>query len=348
MMSGMTTSVPWIQLQSKPPFQKKSNGRRLLIEQHADPWKQSQRLLFWVSIVILPIFTLHFVATKAVQNTKHKDKLKGILAFPALELILLNVLVNPFVKSAATLIREGTPAAVFAGLGILCLHPGLFLLFAVWYIHRAIFQEKTVFFLYHQHEPSPWRRFVTNTRGVWYPEEETQKMGALFDNTHPPAPQLGWRGILRTYYVPWNITKTAMLTFLLTVFASTGIAGNFAQVLLIIALQSTHVWLLIVTAPVHKLQAYIPDVFAEILDTCVYGISFISLSTIQVYGKKISQTFLSTIDQILFALQSSILGVQIVFQVIGITLLVVAIVRKKVHTYQTAKTPRRQSFYNED
>jgi hypothetical protein len=347
MMSGMTTSVPWIQLQSKPPFQKKSPGRRLLEQTDTNPWEQCQRMLFWVSIVIVPLFLLHFVATKALQNTKHQDKLKGLMAFPALELIILNVLVNPFVKVAAALIREGTPGSVFAGIGIVCLHPGLFVLFAIWYIHHAIFKEKTVFFMYHPHEPSTWRRFTTNTHGVWYPEEEKQRMGALFDSVHPPAPHLGWRGVLRTYYVPWNIIKTALLTFLLTVFAYATPVGKFAQVLLIVLLQSTHVWLLFSTAPVHKIQAFIPDVFAEILDTSIYAISFVSLSTIQVYGRNISEKFLSTIDSILFALQSSILGVQIVFQVLGVAIIVAAIIRNKIIAHNNSKIVRRESFYND-
>lgn len=350
MLSGMTTSVPWIQLQSKPPFQKKSpppTARRLLQEvAEKTPWQQCQRLLFWVAIVIVPAFTLHFVATKALQNTKHKDKMKGLLVFPALELIILNVLVNPFVRISAKLIHEGTPASVFAGLGILCLHPGCFIAFAVWYIHTAIFKEKRVFFLYHAAEPSFWQRFKKNTHGMWFPEEEKQKMGALFDAVHPPAPHLGWRGTLRTFYVPWNITKTALLTFLLTVFAASG-ASAFTQVILILILQSSHIYLLVQTAPVQKIQSYIPDVFIEILDTCIYGVSFISLSTIQVYGRAISESFLATVDTILFAFQSSVLGVQIVFQFVGIAIIISAMVAAKIKSYRDSKIVRRISFYND-
>lgn len=335
MIQGMTSSVSWIQLQMHAPFQ-----RRRLLEHN--PWQDAQRMLFWVSILFIPLTIIHYIAYHVLLRTRFSGHLQGILIFPALELVILGILVNPFVKVAGRLIRYGGRFSIPAGIGILALHPGIFIAFAIWYIYHEIVVEKNLFFVYNAPTSSYWQRFIANIKGTWYPEQDRDKMGALFENAQPPRPDKGIPGTIRVFFVPWNIFKTSVITFVLSV-ASSGMVASFVKTTIILFVQLVHTGLLIRLTPVHRAQSLISDIITECLDNMIYGTTIVSLALVSTYGKSLSQKARDTIDMIMFVCQAGILAVQIIFQIFAVAVMLITTTKqkKKLSTHKS----ERISYY---
>lgn len=167
----ITSGMSWATLSFEIPSVRVKTPRRMLKED-GDAVRSSIYRLFWIGITMVPLVSVRV----ALRNRLPKY---GILAFPQLELMVAQMLMLPFVETAASLFRLGHkgPGYVFGGIGALLILPVPLITYSVFFLYRAIVKNKQL--VYRGKEwwvvdpsASPWLRAhesLYNGRvGYWY------------------------------------------------------------------------------------------------------------------------------------------------------------------------------------
>lgn len=137
-LTQLTSQMAWATMSFKiPKVSIRTSQRRNLAE--TTSLDDSLQRMFWIGSIILPIVSLRAL------NRRRLPKY-GILAFPQLELTLAQVLMIPFVDTAASFFYAAheNPGYVFAGIVILLVLPIPLLLYSTYFLYNTIVVSKTL------------------------------------------------------------------------------------------------------------------------------------------------------------------------------------------------------------
>lgn len=259
----------------------------LTIKQDNSGYTKFNNILKYSLLIVLPFFILHFTfhywSNKA--NIKIiKSKLNGILGFPAFELLVLFIILNPIVQSSSILylnyINTISYNALYASIILLFVIPIPIILLSTYFVTKNIwpwnniknklYYEKNIF-------PDIKSAIITNSLGKWQPKTFENFCGIFYEHLRGPCQDNKYINFFRIYHVPIKIIKNASIVFVINSY-SPGLYGNIKQVSILIFLSAFNVFNMINCRPLNGIRQQICEVLTEItnLSTYVFTIRLIN------------------------------------------------------------------------
>jgi len=363
---GVTESVPWINLEFNM-FSSSNSKRRNLqeseIQSSMDILKGSATLFIIILSICTPLFILHYNYHK--KRIRQNKKLKGLMCFPNIEILVLSLISNPLIKQSAKLFGTGTSYCIIFGIFLLIIIPIPFVVISSYIIYIEIFKTLHSKFIVPNSvdkikNPLNFikRSLVSTNIGYWKDKNgSVEKYGILFKDVRGPIYvykdtrfNVEWNPYKhkyvsskihiinekfkrwRVFYKPYFILKNMMVIIFLQGF------NYISQIFFLVVFYFIHISLLVLIAPFNSHKQQLVEVLTSL---CEFGTYICGVILLMISNNQINSITKDTISSAMFSIQLATIGIQIMSQMtIFITLLGV-IYNKIFINKQIGKTHNR-------
>ena len=250
-----------------------------LIPQQNSGYKQVNTLIRYIISPVLPTIIFHMIVFNIANRanfTYIKDKLVGLLGFPAFELVISFALLSQLIQAASILYENylythshNAYVATFVTLTIL---PFTIIIACFWFVFKYIWPwnyknnelhyNKNIF-------PDVRTALIKNSLGKWHPEKFENYCGIFYEHIRGPCHDNSYVNLFRLFHVPLKLIKNGASIFIINCYKE-GAYGNVMQVGLLISLVLLNIVNMIVCRPLNGIRQQWCEILAEIANLFEY------------------------------------------------------------------------------